>query len=157
MCLVLRQLFALCHLGRAELLLPLKPIRNSGANLTSKSPSVSFYISAKKKTHKWTSVSLHKIESPLRPKSKLSLTSNLQKLSLGQRLLKPSTGKRYVMSLQHKYVEEMIATDSVYPAFRGIFSSIVCLVLGSNQINLLIKWSSSSFHIWLHFNGAIHL
>lgn len=40
MCLVLRQLFALCHRGKAELLLPLKPILDSSANFTSKSPSL---------------------------------------------------------------------------------------------------------------------
>lgn len=53
----------------------LKPTLNSSANFTLKSSSVIQCTSYKKNLHKWTSVLLHKTESPLWPKSKLTLTS----------------------------------------------------------------------------------
>lgn len=43
----------------------------------------------------------------------------------------------------------MIARDSVYSAVKLVFSSAVCLIL--------CLFQTSSFHIWLSFNGAIFL
>lgn len=50
----------------------------------------------------------------------------------------------------------MIARDNVYSAVRLVFSSTVCLILCLFQTNQFIKYSSLSFHLWLHFNWAVY-